>query len=326
MKNKIMFSIICPVYNSEKTLLFSANSIIKQTYYNWELILIDDGSIDSSAKMCDELASTDKRIRVIHERNKGQSTARANGFKLMRGDYVLFLDSDDYYKLDALEQLEKEISDYSSDVILFDASRNVFGEGETIYDLKERKIFNVKKDILEELFSKRISGYFWTYCFKRKMFDISNNVIDKFETIKYSEDVYLIYKLVTHNASSLTIMPQVLYTYVSNTESITQNQTLCKVKDRFVVFDEIYSDLNFVYDIFPNKGVKAIIGWTYLSYLSHASKELDYKLFVNVCVEIRNSFLFKKMGNFKKDHFNSYMHFLFKFKLYNRLYLLIRNH
>ena len=96
------FSIIVPVYNVEKYLRECIDSILCQTFTDFELILVDDGSKDESGKICDEYAEKDNRIKVIHKENGGQSTARNCGVKESSGKYIVFLDSDDFISEDTI--------------------------------------------------------------------------------------------------------------------------------------------------------------------------------------------------------------------------------
>jgi len=100
-----MISVIIPVYNVEEYLRECVDSVLAQTYTDWEAILVDDGSTDSSGAICDEYAAKDERIRVIHQANQGLSGARNTALDAMKGDYVTFLDSDDYILPGALEHL-----------------------------------------------------------------------------------------------------------------------------------------------------------------------------------------------------------------------------
>ena len=98
-----LISVIVPVYNVEKYLPECVESIISQTYGNLEIILVDDGSTDRSGKICDEFAEKDSRIVVIHQKNSGVSAARNRGLDVCKGDYISFVDSDDYYCTDLME-------------------------------------------------------------------------------------------------------------------------------------------------------------------------------------------------------------------------------
>ena len=322
----VTFSIICPVYNAKKTLLESVGSVLSQSHSNWELVLIDDGSTDGSGWLCDDLAIRDKRIKVIHQDNRGQSSARLKGIEESSGDYILFLDSDDCYEPNALESLAKEINDNDIDALLYNAKKKTSSGYEDIYSFNEKEIIANKKIILSECFAKRTAGYFWTYCFKKEVFNLSEDVKDKFKNIKYSEDAYLIYQIIKRNVDSLVILLSSLYTYVLNGDSITHTQTVDKVKDRFNVFNDLYADLCENFGMAPIKNVRANTGWMYLSYLYRTAKEYDYSKFKETCLIIRESFIFKKMSNFKKDKLNSLIHFLFKIRMYKMVHSIIRNH
>lgn len=107
-----IISIIIPVYNTEKYIRECLDSILAQTYTDWEAILVDDGSTDNSGKICDEYATKDKRIIVIHQRNGGVSSARLNGFKRSNGEWIVFLDSDDTLPNNSLSILIVESRNY----------------------------------------------------------------------------------------------------------------------------------------------------------------------------------------------------------------------
>ena len=100
-----LISVIVPIYNVEKYLERCLDSIIKQTYKNLDIILVDDGSIDNSTKICDEYVKKDSRIKVIHKENGGLSDARNVGIDNSDGKYICFIDSDDYIELDMIENL-----------------------------------------------------------------------------------------------------------------------------------------------------------------------------------------------------------------------------
>ena len=113
-------SIIIPVYNVEQYLESCVQSVITQTYQDLQVILVDDGSIDSSGALCDQLAKQDTRIQVIHKPNGGLSDARNAGLKVATGDYVAFLDSDDVYLLqDGIEQMMHAVAKDKPDLLLF---------------------------------------------------------------------------------------------------------------------------------------------------------------------------------------------------------------
>ena len=170
MKNCLV-SIIVPVYKVEKYLDRCLNSIVNQTYKNLEIILVDDGSPDNCPAMCDEWAKKDSRIKVIHKENDGLSNARNSGIEICNGDYVMFVDSDDYIAFDMVEYLLRLALDNQAEV-----SRcgfyTVFEEDNTQtapdfdasvknYDYNERMI-----DLLN---GSHISGVAWNKLYKSEV-------------------------------------------------------------------------------------------------------------------------------------------------------------
>ncbi|MCM1286172.1 MAG: glycosyltransferase [Acetobacter sp.] len=115
MKDCSKISVIIPVYNAENYLTSSINSIINQSYKNLEIILVDDGSTDKSPIICDRFAEKDKRVKVIHKENGGASSARNTGLDNASGDYIAFIDADDYIDLDMYEIMLNQIIDNDAD-------------------------------------------------------------------------------------------------------------------------------------------------------------------------------------------------------------------
>ena len=113
-------SIIVPVYQAEKYISKCIESIVNQTYKNLEIILIDDGSTDRSGEICDEYGKKDNRIVVVHNKNKGVSVARNCGLDIATGDYITFVDSDDYIDLQMYSEMMKVVEKYSCDVVMCD--------------------------------------------------------------------------------------------------------------------------------------------------------------------------------------------------------------
>ena len=100
-----LVSVIVPVYKTEKFIHRCIDSVLNQTYSNWEMILVDDGSPDACGQICDSYAEKDGRIHVIHQENQGLSAARNAGIKICKGEWIYFLDSDDFIVEDALEKM-----------------------------------------------------------------------------------------------------------------------------------------------------------------------------------------------------------------------------
>ena len=118
-ENRPLFSVIVPVYKVEKYIHQCLDSILAQSFSDFELILVDDGSPDACGRICDEYAAKDSRIKVIHKENGGLVSARRAGYSISRGSYICSIDSDDYVATDLLEKAAEKISDYSVDAVLF---------------------------------------------------------------------------------------------------------------------------------------------------------------------------------------------------------------
>lgn len=125
-KDKI--SVIIPVFNMQEHLTRCIDSVISQSYKNLEIILVDDGSTDNSASICDSYKSLDKRIKVIHKANGGLSSARNEGLEVATGELIAFVDSDDWLEFDMLEYLINILYKYNSDIAECDAFREVYDE------------------------------------------------------------------------------------------------------------------------------------------------------------------------------------------------------
>ena len=144
-----MISVIVPVYKAEKFLNRCVSSILNQTYTDLELILVDDGSPDESPKMCDEFARADERVRVIHKKNGGVSTARNAGLDAARGEYIAFVDSDDFLEPDAYEKMMEKAKAYNCDVVMCDCIKD-FPKDSTIYSHGIREGFYSREQIQSE--------------------------------------------------------------------------------------------------------------------------------------------------------------------------------
>lgn len=133
-----MLSIIVPIYKAEDTLQRCIRSVVSQSFNDWELILVDDGSPDMCPQMCDEWARSDVRIRVVHKTNGGLSDARNHGMDIARGEYITFLDSDDEYAADTLMPLMQEMLLHREyDILEYSIVWNKGDRTETVYSFPE---------------------------------------------------------------------------------------------------------------------------------------------------------------------------------------------
>ena len=154
MEIKDLISVVIPVYNVEQYLQECVDSVLAQTYQNFEIILVNDGSTDTSGELCDYYGKKDSRIQVIHQNNQGLSCTRNNGFKKAKGKYVYFLDSDDWIVSNALERLITTAIEESADVVFFDASSFIDGKPEQKIKQRYLRQHEYKKDLGLNIFEK----------------------------------------------------------------------------------------------------------------------------------------------------------------------------
>ena len=147
---KPTISVIVPVYNAEKYVGRCIESVQAQTYSDWQMILVDDGSKDKSLEICQGYAGTDNRIRVIHQENAGPGIARNVGFEYAKGKYVVFIDSDDYIEKEYFQLL----SQHDEDVVYIDV-RNVDEDGRM---LKEEYMSGNKGLSLDSILRRQMTG------------------------------------------------------------------------------------------------------------------------------------------------------------------------
>ena len=138
MENKGLVSVIIPVYNVEQYLEECIKSVLAQTYENWEMILVDDGSTDCSGNICDEYQKKDERIQVVHQQGGGASVARNTGVSKANGEYIYFLDSDDWILPETLEELMTCAKKEQAQIVYFDA--NSFYDHDSNAKIEQRYI------------------------------------------------------------------------------------------------------------------------------------------------------------------------------------------
>lgn len=162
-------TIIVPVYNVEKYLRKCLDSLINQTYENLEIIVIDDGSTDSSGKICDEFSEKDDRVIVIHQKNVGVSIARNVGLDIMSGDYVTFVDSDDYLELNAIERFLEMLINENSDIVIAEAT--TFFKDRTDYHPNKAAEEYSTELIKEKILTDKLGNHVATKFYKAKIWE-----------------------------------------------------------------------------------------------------------------------------------------------------------
>ncbi|HDT8050800.1 TPA: glycosyltransferase, partial [Enterococcus faecalis] len=164
-------SIIVPVYNVEKYLEKCVRSILAQTFTDFELILVDDGSPDSSGAMCDQFAEQDQRVKVIHKENGGLSDARNAGIEIATGEYLGFVDSDDYIADDMYETLYNQIVTYEAELATVGMIDVYENRESRLTDKKEIKILSQNEAIQAVLDSTDVYAYAVNKLYKKELFN-----------------------------------------------------------------------------------------------------------------------------------------------------------
>lgn len=207
-------SIIVPVYNVEKYIRRCLDSIIAQTFTDWECLLIDDGSPDNSGKICDEYAKKDSRFRVFHKENGGVSSARNLGVQEASGEWIAFIDSDDIVLCNWLEVVCNAALRTQTDLVHWGY--------EKIDEEKSLETINIYSKEYDNMYdfilSKNYKHTVWSYLFRKKI--ITDNSICFPVGLKCSEDQSFLLKYMLVSKSVYCI-PDILYQYYQNSESVT---------------------------------------------------------------------------------------------------------
>ena len=229
MKNYLI-SVIVPVYNVESYLRKCVDSIINQTYKNLEIILVDDGSPDNCGKICDEYAQHDSRVKVIHKENGGLSDARNAGIDMAEGEYLTFVDSDDYIAEDMIEKLYKQLLKDNSDMSLC-SFKYVDESGDEILSRVDDS--PIKNEIItgEQAVNKLLENNPWYYvvaCSKLYKEELFREI--RFPKGKIHEDEFVVHHIF-YKCKSVSCISESLYYYLQRINSISNGTVSVKRLD-----------------------------------------------------------------------------------------------
>lgn len=215
------FSIIIPAYNAEKYLPECLASVYKQTFNDYEVIAVDDGSSDCTAQILDKYAAVDERVVVLHGSNQGLLLARRRGLSCAKAEYVLFLDADDCLRKDALEVISKTIDDSGADIVSFQYSRDEsFSSPARSLEIMNLGMYQgesyveVKKHVCNGRFNN-----LWGKAIRLCRIDI-DTVYEPYKGLMHGEDLFQLLPIIDH-CSSLCQIPDILYFYRPNDGSST---------------------------------------------------------------------------------------------------------
>lgn len=282
-----LISIIVPVYNVKQYLERCVKSILNQTYKNIEIILVDDGSTDGSEIMCDEYKKNYSNIKVIHKKNGGLSDARNYGIELAQGEYITFIDSDDFIDNRMIEILYKNLKNTNSDVSVCRFYMFYAEEDIKVQDVKEKVLIFDGIDILKTMYDDYlVTVVAWNKLYKKEIF---NNI--RYPKGKVIEDSAVLHYILA-NINRICYSNLELYYYFQRNESI-MHKTTYKLLDELDWLNdriEYFKSLNFQNEIFfeetIRKYIEAFFNWTYKITKDNGYNERKMKPYFEQCSNI----------------------------------------
>ena len=293
-----LISVIVPVYNVAEYLPECVDSIINQTYKNLEIILVDDGSTDACPDICDEYAKRDSRIRVIHKKNGGLSDARNVGLDICTGEWIGFVDSDDYIAHDMYEKLYASAVEVQADVSVCQSIKDK--NGTLLYSNYQRgtEILYSKEDMINRMFCggvQTIAVYLKLYR-KNVFLDL------RFPVGKTNEDAFIILSIID-NTDKMVIIPDALYYYRLRIGSITNVRYWnSNIWDTILAYQYNMSVIRNRYQSKTDEGI-CRLGWAYRFSINLAVQTMDFKEHIDDIKKYRN--IFRK--NFLSFFFNPFL-------------------
>lgn len=337
MKNNIKISVIIPIYNVEKYLDECIKSILNQTYKNFELILINDGSNDSSKEICEKYKKENNNIIFIDKKNTGASDSRNIGLKIAKGDYIFFLDSDDFLDKETFQLCVKEISLFNYDLLTFGFIKFDYdNDFQKKYDIKvEKNVYSqneIRRILIPNMLSQTNKKKSFNINFSR-MFLIRKDYISslnwKFlsEREYESEDVVSMITLLYY-AQNIKIIKKNLYYYRYNPMSITNNY-----KDNFVI--KLNNMLRYLlsFNKRNNSDYFKYFYYLYFSYIISAIKDiskssLKYKQKIKKISDLHSNEEIidniKKYNMYNNTLYRRVFFILLKAKCFNTVYLICK--
>ena len=277
---KDLISVIVPVYNVELYLNRCVESLVRQTYKHLEIILVDDGSPDECPNICDEWRNKDSRIRVIHKTNGGLSSARNAGLAVAKGEYIAFVDSDDWIHAEYIEHLYVAIKKYEVDIAACDI-RWVYTESQ----VEEKSKSLTKLYSTEEALETLINGETFRAVAWNKLYHKNLLIGELFEVGRYHEDEFFTYRIMA-KADKMVFVNEKLYYYfqregsIMNSISYKHLDALDAYLERIAYFENKYPEL---YKIDKMRFCIACIYFYQETFKLNDKEKKDYKNRIKSC-------------------------------------------
>ena len=285
--NNPQISVIVPVYGAEKYLKRCLDSLRNQTLYDFEIILVDDGSKDNSGVICDEYAVKDSRIKVFHKENGGVASARQCGLDNAVGEYVIHVDPDDWVESTMLEEMLEKAIQESSDMVICDFVKN--RKSDAVYVSQKPKSLN-PQCVMCELF-QNLHGACWNKLIRRSLFNDFN--ISFPSNLIVWEDLFVCINLTMHNIR-ISYLPKAFYHYdcFVNENSIVNELSDRKLKSMLFFIDYFNSILDFDKSLLNRSKIDV----KRLAFMMPGIKKKDFTM---VCSDANDLFITRFVG-FKK--------------------------
>ena len=339
---RVKVSIIIPIFNAEKFLNRSISSVMNQTYNNIEIILVNDGSTDNSQKLCEKFLKEDKRIQLINCENNGVSFARNLGLERSTGEYIFFLDSDDYIAQKTIEIMVKKANENDADIVKINHFNTYPNGKEKINNLdlvlkeklKKKELMVIDSKIREYLYANTyLLNTVWGELIKKNL--VEGILFDK--EVTYGEDLLFNFKVI-QNSKKMIFLKEAYYHYYINRYGINQNydfNILCKkIQNLNYVYGEIIKQCNEKEEI-SYKYIKEVIDNLKKIFLTQTQlttkkqliiKEIENPLFKTSCENVNLSRISKKdklfINMIKKGKYNL---FIFYASIFYRNIWIIKN-
>lgn len=237
---KPLLTVVIPVYNVEKYLKRCVESVLVQGWHNYDILLVDDGSTDSSPQICDDYVKAYNFISVIHKENGGLSEARNTGISHAKGEYVYFPDSDDWLEPQTFTELAEVLESQEFELVSFNREFVKGEEDAVVSDPLVTQVFGGKDAFVQMLKHSYITGFANDKIYKKSLF-IDNNI--SFPKGKYYEDLGTNYKLFLSTKNVFATNQKYYHYLIDNPDSITQSWNEQKFSDMFGFYKDIfYSD------------------------------------------------------------------------------------
>lgn len=298
------------MYNSANYIKETVESILQQTFIDYELIIVDDGSIDNSLEICTEFSKKDSRIIVVKQENRGASAARNNGIKHAKGDFITFMDSDDVLIGNSLyEDVLKFLREDSSlDVVQFDTlfDYGASSEHKRSYPFRE---YSNKSDIYNAYLSENIHVACWDKIFRRRVVENLH-----FPVGQTAEDIAIIPHIIQYSRKFKTVQNG-YYGYIYRTQSVSHTvhsvDKIIKILASYYIFCNEAMNINgcerLAFEVYSNQY------WMYLSYVRITSPiEIDYFLSKTKLLKLPLRMMAQSFNEFKhRDRFKFFIMSLF---------------